>query len=107
MAIVEALACRRVVQFAVEINLHKVSFEGDAAVVINAITNGATDRSSYGHIVGDILAQASLLSSSDFCFVNRSCNRVADAFAKVGLDLQVSLEDCPEDIAPLVLDDVS
>ncbi|XP_075658985.1 uncharacterized protein LOC142628832 [Castanea sativa] len=110
MEIVEALACRRAVQFAIKIGLHKVSFEGDATVVINAITNGMTNQSSYGHIIGDILAQASLLSSFDFCFVNQSCNRVVDALAKhakVGLDLQVWLEESPKDIVPLVLDDVS
>ena len=44
------------------------------------------------------------------CFVPRLCNKVADALAKrakVGLNLQVWLKDCPEDIAPLVLGDVS
>ncbi|XP_075645784.1 uncharacterized protein LOC142616928 [Castanea sativa] len=110
VATVEALACRHVVQFAAEIGLHEVTFEGDAAVVINAITIGTTEHSSYGHIIGDILAQAALFSSFEFCYVNRSCNRVANALAKrakSGLDLQVWLEDCLEDIAILVLDDVS
>nr|POE88860.1 hypothetical protein CFP56_37397 [Quercus suber] len=37
VAMVEALACRRAVQFAVEIRLHEVIFEGDAVVVIKAI----------------------------------------------------------------------
>ena len=36
VAEVEALACRRAVQFAIEIGLHEVIFEGDAAVVIKA-----------------------------------------------------------------------
>ena len=110
VATVEALACRRAVQFAAEIGLHEVTFEGDAAVVINAITNGATEHSSYGHIVEDILAHAACLSSFDFCYVNRSCNKVADALAKcakTGPDLQVWLEDCLVDIVRLVLDDVS
>ena len=110
MVVVEALACRRAVQFAAEIGLHEVTFEGDVAVVINEITTGATEHSLYGHIVGDILAQAACLFSFDFSFVHRSCNKVADALAKrskTGPDLQVWLEDCPVDIARLVLDDVS
>ena len=110
VATTEALACRRAVQFAAEIGLHEVTFEGDAAVVINAITAGATEHSSYGHIIEDILAQAATFSSFDFCYVSRSCNRVADSLAKhakSGLDLQVWLEDCPQDVALLVLDDIS
>ena len=110
VATTEALACRRAVQFAAEIELHEVTFEGDAAVVINAISAGATEHASYGHIIGDILAQAAFFSSFEFCYVNRSCNRVADLLAKrakSGLDLQVWLEDCPQDVAILVLDDVS
>ena len=109
MAMVEILACWRAVQFAVEIGLHEVVFEGDVAVIINAIAQGLANQSLYGHIVYDILAQASLLSSSVFCFVPQLCNTVADALAKrakVGPDLQVWLEDCLEDIAPLVLGDV-
>ena len=96
VAMVEALACRRAVQFAVEIGLHEVVFEGAAAVVINTISQGSANQSLYGHIVDDILAQVSLLSSSYFCFVPRLCNKVADALAKrakVGPDLQVWLEE--------------
>ena len=110
VATTEALACRRAVQFAAEIGLHEVTFEGDATVVINAITVGATEHSSYGYIIGDILAQATTFSCFEFCYVNRSCNRVADSLAKrakLGLDLQVWLEDYPQDVAILVLDDVS
>ena len=110
VALVEALACRRAVQFAVEIGLHEVIFEGDAAVVINAISKGLANQSLYGHIVDDVLGQASLLHFSNFCYVPRSCNSVANALAKrakAGPELQVWLEDCPEDIIPLVLGDVS
>ena len=85
-------------------------FEGDAAVVINAISKGSANQSLYGHIVDDILGQASLLHFFEFCFVPRSCNSVANALAKrakVGPDLLVWLEDCPEDITPLVLGDAS
>ena len=63
---VETLACRRAVQFAVEIGLHEVVFEGDAVVIINLIAQGLANQSLYGHIVDDILAQASLLSFSVF-----------------------------------------
>ena len=58
MAMVEALACQRAVQFAVEIGLYEVVFEGDAVVIINAIAQGSANQSLYGHIVDDILTQA-------------------------------------------------
>ena len=92
VATVETLACKRAVQFAAEIGLHEVIFEGDAAGVIQAIKNREADQSAHGHIVGDIQDQVSLLAFSDFCFVPRSCNKVANALAKrakTGPELQV------------------
>ena len=79
-------------------------------MVIQAIKNREADQSAHGHIVGDIQDQISLLAFSEFCFVPRSCNRVADALAKrarIGLEFQVWLEDCPEDIAHLAMAEVS
>ena len=62
VATVETLACKRAVQFAIEIGLHEVIFEGDAAMVIQAIKNREVDQSGHGHIVGDIQDQVSLLA---------------------------------------------
>ena len=110
VATVETLACRRVVQFAVEISLHEVIFEGDAARVIQAIKNKEADQSAHGHIVGDIQDQVSLLAFFDFCFVPCSCNKVVDALvkrAKISPELQVWLENCPEDIAHLVMAEIN
>ncbi|KAK9993781.1 hypothetical protein SO802_023484 [Lithocarpus litseifolius] len=110
VATVETLACRRAVQFAVEIGLHEVIFEGDAAVVIQAVQNREEDQSAHGHIVGDIQDQVSFLAFSDFCLTPRSCNRVADALAKrarTGPEFQVWLEDYPQDIAHLVMAEVT
>ena len=106
VAMVETLGCRRAVQFAVEIGLHEVIVEGDVAGVIQAIKNREADQSVHGHIVGDIQDQVSLIAFSDFFFAPRSCNKVANAlakWAKTGPELQVWLEDCPEDIAHLVM----
>ena len=102
VADVEALACRRAVMFAVEIGLREVIFEGDAAVVIQAINCGSAEFSSYGHIIDDITHHSPALISCEFCFVNRSCNEVADVLAKKAkssLELQVWRDDMPGDIA--------
>lgn len=89
---VEALACRCAVLFAVEIGLHEVIFQGDVAVVIQAINCGSAEFSSHGHIIDDITHHSFVLTSSEFCSINRPCNKVADVLAKKaksGLKLQV------------------
>ena len=50
----EALACYRAVQFALEIGLTQVVFEGDSAVVIDALQHGTGELTSYGNVLHDI-----------------------------------------------------
>ena len=98
IAEVEALVCRRAVLFAKELCLHEVLFEGDSQIVINTLADGRAEQSIYGHIIVDILLEVAQLSFSEFVYVNRNCNRVADAMvkkAKTGLEFQVWLEDIP------------
>ena len=54
VAVMEALACRRAVQFAKEIGLREVVFKGDSAVVAQAITQGGLNSPEYGNIINDI-----------------------------------------------------
>nr|POE73462.1 hypothetical protein CFP56_08765 [Quercus suber] len=74
----EALACQWVVQFAMEIGLTEVIFEGDSVMVIQAISQGTSDFSAYGHIIEDIRSQAAAFQFSVFCHASRNCNIVAD-----------------------------
>ncbi|XP_065629690.1 uncharacterized protein LOC136067560 [Quercus suber] len=78
---VKALACRHVVSFAVNLGLHEVIFEGDLAIVNQAINSELSSPTLYGHIVDDILHLASQLRFHKFCWVLRNCNKVVDAFA--------------------------
>ena len=78
----EALACQRAIQFALEIGLSCVVVEGDSAVVINALLNGTSKLASYGNILDDIRVQASAFQCVDFIHVGHVCNYVADALAK-------------------------
>ena len=50
----EALACRQAVQFAVELGLQDVVFEGDSLQVIQAISQDNSGHLTYGHIIEDI-----------------------------------------------------
>ena len=78
----EALACRQAVQFAVELGLQDVVFEGDFLQVIQAITQDNSDHLTYDHIIEDIRTQVAALFSPEFIFNTRHCNVVADALAK-------------------------
>ena len=57
--------------FALELCLHEVVFEGDAAIVIQASKSSLTEHSSFGHITNDISHKSSQLSYYDFCYINR------------------------------------
>lgn len=90
-------------------NLLIVTFEGDSAIVIQAITFGDPEFLPFGNVIDDIRLQASAFQFSEFCSVKRNCNIVTDALAKKAkccTGLQVWLEDLPEDTNPLVLFDV-
>ena len=103
------MACRRVVQFASEIGVQEVIFEGDSMIVIQALTHGVASEAPYGNLIDNILILASHLSKVDFCHVKRSCTRVANALAKqvkTGVEFLAWIEDLLEDIAPLALFDV-
>ena len=51
---VEALACHRAVQFATEIGLQEVIFEGDAEVFIKMPQQNEFEFVLYGQIIEDI-----------------------------------------------------
>ena len=80
-------------QFALEIGLRRVTFEGDSVTVINAIVRGSPEFLPYGNVIDDIRFQVSgfhFLKKKkvsgfqflDFCHVKRNCNIVVDTLAK-------------------------
>jgi len=54
VAKLEALACQRAIQFALEIGLTRVVIEGDSAVVIDALQHWTDELISYRNILDDI-----------------------------------------------------
>ena len=109
VADLEALACLKAVQFALELGITRVVFEGDSAVVINALLHGAGAFAGFGNILDDIRMLSAVFHFVHFVFVNRHCNSVADALAKKAklfVGDQVWLHEVPADIALLVLHDV-
>ena len=109
VADLEALACLKAVQFALEIGLTRVVFEGDSAIIINALLHDASELASFGNILDDICLHSSVFQFVEFVHVSRNCNSVADALtkkAKSNGGAQVWLHNLPTDIVPLVLRDV-
>nr|POE97094.1 hypothetical protein CFP56_23078 [Quercus suber] len=65
----EALACRRVVAFALQIGLHEVAFEGDSEVVFKQLNAEPPCLASYGHIIEESQILALNLSFASFSHV--------------------------------------
>ncbi|XP_075656584.1 uncharacterized protein LOC142626766 [Castanea sativa] len=63
---VEALACRRAMEFALEIGLHQVVLEGDSATVLNSNKGGLPCMAPYGNIIEDSIILASQFSHCSF-----------------------------------------
>nr|POE52802.1 hypothetical protein CFP56_68712 [Quercus suber] len=82
VADLEALACRKAIEFAAELGLQKVTFEGDLAMVINALNQDNAALSSFSVVIEDIRSQILVFQSFAFNYVGRSCNCVADSLAK-------------------------
>ena len=56
VAEVEAMACKRAVQFASKIGVQEVIFEGDSMIVIQALTHGAANEAPYARVDSHIRA---------------------------------------------------
>ena len=109
VAEMEALACRKAIEFAAEIGLQRVIVEGDLAMVINALNQNNAGLSSYGVVIEDIRNLALVFESCVFAHTSRVCNSVADAIAKKAKafrSAQVWLNDPPDDLVSLLLFDV-
>ena len=109
VAEIEALACRKAVDFAAKIGVQRVIFEGDLTMVINALNQNNAGLSSYGVVIEDIHSQALVFESCVFAHTSQVCNCVADAIAKkakASRSAQVWLNCPPDDIVSLLLFDV-
>ena len=94
----EALACRKVVEFAMDAGFMDLVIEGDNAVVMKAIASLRLDRSRLGHIYDDIRTLAVGFRSCTIGCVNKSANSVAQSLTRFASHLDdelVSLEESP------------
>ena len=73
----EALAARRVTEFALEIGLANIILEGDNETLFKALKTGDNSLAQHGHIIKDILVLSSYCSAFNMSFVRRQCNKLA------------------------------
>ena len=78
----EALACLRAVQFAADLSLQHVIFEGDSTTIIFAVSHRSSVMASFGNIIDDVRHLLPRFYSVSFNHVHRSGNVVTDALAK-------------------------
>ena len=104
----EVQAARAAVYLARDLHLDSVEFEGDASTIISALNSSGPNFTTFGHIIEDILTEASLLPWFSFSHVHRSANRVADFLAKKAFSISnkhLWLPPMPQDISHVIVSD--
>ena len=104
MAQVEALAARRVVEFALEIGITSAVFEEDSDTISKVLNNSERSLALHGHLIEDVKALTPFNCCS-FVHVCRQGNRVAHALVRWAINspsLTIWMEDVPPDISSVV-----
>ncbi|KAK4401671.1 putative mitochondrial protein [Sesamum angolense] len=99
----EAFAAREAVLFAINRGWQNVVLEGDCATLITKLLSGLRDFSAIGSITLDIQNLISYFQFSRFSFVQRSCNSVAHALAKLALGSASGESNIPAPAAHFVM----
>ena len=110
VAMVEALATRKAVEFALELGLTKVIIEGDLEVICRELQDPSSSLALHGHILQDAKCLSNALQFVRYSHVYRQGNNVAHALAKRALrepNLTVWMEDVPPDIHHIVQADLA
>ncbi|KAK4401396.1 hypothetical protein Sango_0880300 [Sesamum angolense] len=98
-----AFAAREAVLFAINRGWQNVVLEGDCATLITKLLSGLRDFSAIGSITLDIQNLISYFQFSRFSFVQRSCNSVAHALAKLALGSASGESNIPAPAAHFVM----
>ena len=106
----EALAARRALILAQEINIFKAEVEVDSLKVIQALNNPKPNRTQMGHIISDIQRLGAGMQSCFFNHTRRGGNRLAHSLAKravLAVDTDVWLEELSQDLIDVLQFDFS
>ena len=79
---VEVLACRRALEFVVEIGFQEVVIKGDNATIIRGLTASKPNKSMLGNIYEDARYLALKFRKISASYVRHSANGVAHSLAR-------------------------
>ncbi|XP_075659014.1 uncharacterized protein LOC142628865 [Castanea sativa] len=94
----ELLACRRSIEFAVDVGFTRLILEGDNTNVMHAISSDVANSSFLGNVVGDIRHLISSLQWVTTSMIRRGGNEVAHVLTQHARNLEYDLywmEDSP------------
>ena len=91
--IVEVLAARQALIFALELSFDQVILEGDSKIAIRAMNSDDYMAAPFGHLIADIKALAPHFRSLVFCHTRRLGNKVAHRLAREACNFSSSF--CP------------
>ena len=99
---VEVLACRKALEFAIDVGFMEIILEGDNAMVMKTISQAQPNLSQLGLIYEDIQCLAASFSSISTNCVRRSTNNVAHALARFATLIDNEIIWMEEDPLPVV-----
>nr|XP_023891605.1 uncharacterized protein LOC112003629 [Quercus suber] len=79
----EALACRKAVAFAIDLDIQDVVFEGDLETIFKHLSFNQPSMAAFGHLVDEACNLAATLRSYRFSHIKRKGYMVADKLAKL------------------------
>ena len=110
VAMVEALAARKAIEFALELGLTKVIMEGDSKVICRELQDPSPSLALHEHILQDVKCLSNALQFVRYSHVYRQGNNVTHALARRALresNLVVWMEDVPPNIHHIVQADLA
>ena len=107
--VIEALAIRRAIRFAIETSFNCVIIESDSLSVVEAIQDTAESTCHIGNIIEDVKILSKTMKSCEFHHTKREANQVAHTLAhnaiKVVSEL-VWIEEIPQCVSDVIQIDV-
>ena len=107
--IVEVLAACSALVLANELSLNQVQLKGDSEIIINALSKGGKDSSSFGHILMDIKLLSSAFQCLSFSHFRRQANKVVHCLVRLACKFspyQVWMEEIPLDFESVYFTDI-
>ena len=103
--VIEALAIRRAIRFAIETSFNCVIIESDSLSVVKTIQDTAESTCHIGNIIEDVKLLSKTMKSCEFHHAKREANQVAHTLArnaiKVVLEL-VWIEEIPRCVSDVI-----